>query len=205
MSRVIRSGSLEAHAKRGAVLFQVGFWLFLVLFRAGGTAFGEAPAGPAYRLGPEDVLFLSVWRDESLTREVLVRPDGKISFPLVGDVQAEGRTVEELKADLSSRLAPFIPDAPISVSVLKINSYKIYVVGKVNRPGEFLVGHDTSVMQALSLAGGLTQFASENRIKVLRRENGTERAYSFRYGEAKRGDDLEQNILLQRGDVVVVP
>lgn len=190
------------HLIRLSRLFGLGL---LFLFGAAAFAQEAAPVGSGYRLGPEDLLHISVWRDESLTREVLVRPDGKISFPLVGDFQAEGRTVEELKSDLVRRLSPFISDTPISVSVVKANSYKIYVIGKVARPGEFLVGHDTSVMQALSLAGGLTQFASENQIKVLRRENGEERAHSFRYGDAKKGKGLERNILLQRGDVVVVP
>jgi polysaccharide export outer membrane protein len=164
-----------------------------------------SPLPSDYRLGPEDVLQVSVWKDESLTREVLVRPDGMISFPLVGDIQADGRTVEELKKELVNRLAPFIPAPEISVAVLKVNSYKIYVIGKVNRPGEFLVGHATSVMQALSLAGGLTPYASENKIKVIRRGTDGEEVHPFRYGDIAKGLELEQNILLQRGDVVVVP
>jgi polysaccharide export outer membrane protein len=158
-----------------------------------------------YRLGPEDVLQISVWKDESLTREVLIRPDGMISFPLVGEVQAEGKTAEELQKDIRERLSPFIPDPTVSVAVTKVNSYKIYVVGKVNRPGEYLVGHYSNVMQALSLAGGMTPYASENGIKVLRWEQGDQRTYSFRYGDVKKGNHLEQNILLQRGDVIVVP
>jgi polysaccharide export outer membrane protein len=158
-----------------------------------------------YRLGPEDVLQISVWKDESLTREVLVRPDGMISFPLVGEVQAEGKTAEELQKDIRERLAPFIPDPTVTVAVTKVNSYKIYVVGKVNRPGEYLVGHYSNVMQALSLAGGMTPYASENGVKVLRWEQGNQRTYSFRYGDVKKGNHLEQNILLQRGDVIVVP
>jgi len=158
-----------------------------------------------YRLGPEDVLQISVWRDDSLTREVLVRPDGMITFPLIGDVQAEGRTAEELQSEIRKRLASFVADPTVSVAVLKVNSYKIYVVGKVNRPGEYLVGHYTTVIQALSLAGGMTPFASENSITVLRWELGRQRTYSFRYGDMRQGKRLEQNILLQRGDVVVVP
>ena len=158
-----------------------------------------------YRLGPEDVLQISVWKDESLTREVLVRPDGMISFPLIGEVQAEGKSAEELQKDLRERLSPFIPDPTVSVAVTKVNSYKIYVVGKVNRPGEYLVGHYSNVMQALSLAGGMTPYASENGIKVLRGEQGHQQTFSFRYGDVKKGNHLEQNILLQRGDVIVVP
>lgn len=156
-----------------------------------------------YRLGPEDVLRIAVWKDEHLTREALVRPDGMVSFPLVGDVRAEGRTVEEFRADLSQRLSRYIPEPTLSVEVVKLASYRIYVLGRVNRPGEFVVGHDTDIVQALSMAGGLTPFASENGIKVLRRATGD--AHPFRFGDVKRGKNLDQNIVLERGDVVIVP
>ena len=158
-----------------------------------------------YRLGPEDVLLISVWKDEHLTREVVVRPDGMISFPLVGDVPAEGRTVEELRLDLAKRLIKYIPAVNLTVAVIKPLSYKVYVVGRVSKPGEFLVGHYTDVLQALSLAGGLTPFAAENDIKVVRRVMGQQQTFPFRYGEVRKGIDLEQNIILQRGDVVMVP
>lgn len=193
--------SLRYRPKRS--LTSTRFWVWGVVIWG---ALGGAPAhaGPFdYRLGPEDVLRIAVWRDDSLTREALVRPDGMVSFPLVGDVRAEGRTVEELRADLVSRLSRYIPEPTLSVEVIKLTSYRIYVVGRVNRPGEFVVGHEIDVMQALSMAGGLTPFASENGIKILRRASGD--AYPFRYGDVKKGDNLGQNILLERGDVVVVP
>ncbi len=179
--------------------------LFALFLAVSARAAEVAPADPTYRLGPEDLLHVSVWKDESLTREAVVRPDGMISFPLVGDVKAEGRSVDELRAELVRRLAPYLPDPTLTVAVLKINSDKIYVLGRVNRPGEYLVGHPTDVMQALSLAGGLTPYAAENKIRVLRRENGAQRTYLFRFGEVEKGEFLEQNILLQRGDVVIVP
>ena len=160
---------------------------------------------PGYRLGAEDVLLVSVWKDEQLTREVVVRPDGMFSFPLVGDIQAEDRTVEAIRDDLVKRLTKYIPNANVSVAVTKIVSYKVYVVGRVNKPGEYLVGHYTDVLQALSLAGGLTPFAAENDIKVMRRVKGTQQSIPFRYGDLRKGKDLEQNIILQRGDVVMVP
>lgn len=160
---------------------------------------------PDFLLGPEDVLLISVWKDEHLTREVVVRPDGMVSFPLVGDVQAEDRTVEEIRLDLMTRLIKYIPNPNVSVAVIKIQSYKIYVVGRVNKPGEYVIGRYTDVLQALSLAEGLTPFASENNIKVIRREKGLQRVIPFRYGDMRNGDDLEQNIFLQRGDVVMVP
>jgi polysaccharide export outer membrane protein len=165
----------------------------------------ESPAGPDYLLGPEDVISISVWKDEHLTKEVVVRPDGMVSFPLVGDVPAAGRTVEDLRLDIAKRLTRYIPSAHVSVSLTKLLSYRIYVLGRVAKPGEFMVGHHTDVLQALSLAGGLTPFAAENDIKIMRRTNGEELVFEFRYGDAKKGKDLKQNILLQRGDVVMVP
>jgi len=160
---------------------------------------------PGYRLGAEDVMLVSVWKDEQLTREVVVRPDGMFSFPLVGDIQAEERTVEEIRADLVKRLTKYIPNPNVSVAVMKVLSYKVYVVGRVTKPGEYLIGHYTDVLQALSLAGGLTPFAAENDIKVIRRLKGQQQVFLFRYGDLRKGQGLEQNILLQRGDVVMVP
>lgn len=170
-----------------------------------GTSQETTKLDQGYQLGPEDVLLISVWKDEHLTREVVVRPDGLISFPLVGDVPAEGRTVEELRLDLAKRLIKYIPAVNITVAVLKPLSYKVYVVGRVAKSGEFLVGHYTDVLQALSLAGGLTPFAAENDIKVVRRVMGQQQTFPFRYSDVRKGIDLEQNIILQRGDVVMVP
>ena len=161
-----------------------------------------------YLLGPEDVLMISVWKDEQLTREAVIRPDGLISFPLVGDLPAAGRTVDEIRLDLAKRLARYVPNPHVSVAATKLQSYKIYVMGRVNKPGEYLIGHYTDVLQALSLAGGLTPFAAENDIKIIRRqsaEDGEQRVFFFRYGDVQKGRDLRQNILLQRGDVVMVP
>jgi polysaccharide export outer membrane protein len=160
---------------------------------------------PGYRLGAEDVMLVSVWKDEQLTREVVVRPDGIFSFPLVGDIQAEDRTVEEIRADLVHRLMKYIPNPNVSVAVMKVLSYKIYVVGRVNKPGEYVIGHYTDVRQALSLAGGLTPFAAESDVKVIRRVRGQQQVFLFRYGDVRKGHDLEQNILLRRGDSIMVP
>ena len=168
----------------------------------------SSSADPGYHLGPEDVLMISVWKDEHLTREVVVRPDGMISFPLVGDLPATGHTVEDIRQDLAKRLARYVSNPHVSVAITKLQSYKIYVMGRVNKPGEYLIGHYTDVLQALSLAGGLTPFAAENDIKIIRRHSGDEseeRIFYFRYGDIQKGRDLRQNILLQRGDVVLVP
>ncbi|CUS31396.1 polysaccharide biosynthesis/export family protein [Candidatus Nitrospira nitrificans] len=171
----------------------------------GGALAVVSQVDPGYRLGAEDTLLVSVWKDEQLTREVIVRPDGMFSFPLVGDIQAEERTVEDIRSDLVKRLTKYIPNPNVSVAVTKVISYKVYVIGRVNKPGEYVIGHYTDVLQALSLAGGLTPFAAENEIKVMRRVRGEQYAIPFRYGDVRKGRDLEQNILLLRGDVVMVP
>lgn len=158
-----------------------------------------------YLIGPEDVLHITVWKEEELDREVVVRPDGKISFPLVGNIQAAGRTTEEVQREITERLKKYIPDPVATVSVKTVSGYKIYVLGKVNNPGEFTIGRYVDVLQALTLAGGLNPYASEGGIKVLRRENGKQIALPFDYGEVEDGENLEQNILLKSGDVVVVP
>lgn len=177
------------------------------LFESSGrtSAVGEPATGSDYVLGAEDVLNISVWKDEHLTKDVVIRPDGFLSFPLVGDVQAADRTVQEVRVDIVNRLTKYIPNPQVSVTVTKVLSYRIYVLGRVNKPGEFMVGHTTDVLQALSLAGGLTPFAAENDIRVMRRVKGDQQVFVFRYGEAKKGKGLEHNMLLQRGDVVMVP
>lgn len=169
------------------------------------TITAESQVDPGYRLGPEDVMLISVWKDEQLTREVVVRPDGMFSFPLIGDILAQERTLDDIREDIVKRLMKYIPNPNVSIAVTKVMSYKIYVIGRVNKPGEYLIGHYTDVLQALSLAGGLTPFAAENDIKIMRRVRGAQESISFRYGDIRKGRNLEQNILLQRGDVVMVP
>lgn len=170
----------------------------------------QAPSVPGpdlsgYKIGPEDVIKISVWKDESLSKEALVRPDGNISFPLIGEIMASGKTVEELQKEVTQRIAPFISDPSVNVEMIKVNNYKIYVIGRVTRSGEYLVGHPPDVVQVLSMAGGLTPFASENEIKVFRRRNGKEQIFPFQFGDVKSGKHLEQNIILLPGDEVVVP
>jgi polysaccharide export outer membrane protein len=160
----------------------------------------------AYLVQPGDLLEVSVWKEEDLQRQVLVRPDGRFSFPLAGDVDATGKTVEDLRLEVTSRLQQFIPDLVVTVTVAEIRGNKIYVIGQVNNPGEFVVNPRVDVMQALSMAGGTTPFAALNDIKILRRdESGRQRAISFAYKSVEKGRSLEQNIVLNSGDVVVVP
>jgi polysaccharide export outer membrane protein len=161
--------------------------------------------GSQFYLGPEDVLEISVWKDEALTKEVVVRPDGKISFPLIGDVYAAGRTVEDLQEEIKSRIGVYVPDSPVTVVLQTINSPKVYVVGKVNRPGVYVMGRALTIMQALALAGGMTTFADEGDILIIREERGRQRFIEFDYGRVASGKDLEKNITLKPGDTVVVP
>jgi polysaccharide biosynthesis/export protein len=158
-----------------------------------------------YEVQPSDLLQVSVWRDPELTQEVLVRPDGAFSFPLAGDISAIGKTVEELRLELVERLGRYIQDLVVTVTVLEIRGNKIYVIGQVNQPGEFIVNPRVDVIQALSLAGGTTAFASPSEIFVLRRDDGQQLRLPFNFEAVLRGRDLAQNILLRTGDVVVVP
>jgi len=158
-----------------------------------------------YRIQPGDVLAVSVWKEEDLIQEIIVRPDGQITFPLVGEAKAAGNSIEDLRLLISERLKKYIPDPVVTVSVRELSGNTIYVLGKVNRPGVFPIVRNVDVMQALSLAGGTSTYAALNDIKILRRENGKVRALSFKYAEVEKGKRLEQNIVLQAGDVVVVP
>ena len=172
------------------------------------TAVAAQPEGGnavRYEVQPSDVLEVSVWREEELTKQVIVRPDGAFSFPIVGEINAVGKTVEELRLELVQALRRIIPDVVVTVSVLEIKGNKVYVIGQVNQPGEFIVNPRVDVIQALSLAGGTTAFASPSEIFVLRRDNGQQRRLPFNFEAVLRGRDLEQNILLRSGDVVVVP
>lgn len=158
-----------------------------------------------YQVQPGDLLHVSVWKEEGLDLDVLVRPDGGFSFPLAGDVQASGKTVEQLRQEITQRLMRYIPGLVVTVAVKEINGNKIYVIGQVNKAGEFVVNPRVDVMQALSIAGGMTAFASAGDIFILRRQNGRQVALPFSYNDVVRGKNLDQNILLMSGDVVVVP
>ncbi len=177
----------------------------LVLVVASLQVSAQQLSGLEYRIGPEDVLHISVWKEEDLDRKVLVRPDGGISFPLVGDIQVSGRTPLEVQDEIRSRLERYVPDAEVTVSVDKISGYTIFVLGEVQSPGQFTLGRYVDVVQALTLAGGTTPYASESKIQILRRQDGREVVYRFSFSDIKRGRSLSQNIILQSGDVVVVP
>jgi polysaccharide export outer membrane protein len=158
-----------------------------------------------YKVNPGDVINVAVWREDGLTSDVLIRPDGKFSFPLAGDIVARGKSVEQIREILTQRLSRYIPDLVVSVSVLQVTGNRVYVIGQVPRPGEIVVNPQIDVMQALSMAGGTTPFADVNAIKILRRTQQGLITIPFSYGDIEKGKRLEQNIMLKAGDVVVVP
>lgn len=165
----------------------------------------EAATAEPYRIQPGDVLIISVWKEPELQAEVTVRLDGAVSFPLAGDVPAAGGTLAALRTAIDDRLRRYIPSPVVSISVKASTGSRVYVVGKVNRPGEFLLTRPLDVMQALALAGGTSPFADLGDIRILRRIGDEQVVLRFRYGDVERGRALDGNILLQSGDTVVVP
>ena len=172
---------------------------------AGAGAAADVPVADGYKLQPGDLLQVSVWKETELQSEVLIRPDGGISFALAGDMQAAGLTTDQLRAELENRVRTLVPGAVVTVSVKMPNGNRIYVIGKVNHPGDFPLLRPIDVMQAISMAGGVTPFASTNSIRVLHREGLEQHSVRFRYGDVAKGRHLDQNILLQSGDTVIVP
>ncbi len=166
---------------------------------------GTVVTDPAYVIGPEDALEISVWKDETLKAATLVRPDGGISFPLAGDFIVAGKTAAQVREELVKRLEKFIPEPVVTVSVVRVASYRIYVLGRVNKPGDFQVGRNIDVLQALSIAGGMTPFASEDGIRIIRKVDGKTVSIPFQYSRVRKGADLSQNITLKSGDVLLVP
>lgn len=158
-----------------------------------------------YVIGPEDGLSISVWKEPELTHGVQVRPDGKISLPLLNDIQAAGLTPQQLAASITEKLKKFVSEPQVTVIVVTIMSRRIYILGEVSRPGMFSLTHGMTVLQALSGAGAFSQFADTRKIYVLRNEGGKEVKYPFNYREVIKGRHAEQNIELKPGDTIVVP
>ena len=184
--------------------------LVLFVFLVGGGTFTSSYAAEvaevsAYHLSAGDLLEVSVWGDEDLQREVIIRPDGMISFPLIGDVQAAGKSVNSLKTELEQKINKYVPDVPVTVILKTINYPRVYIVGKVEAPSAYIMEGRTTVVQALAMAGGLTTFASKNDISVLRQTTNGQRVFSFKYGDIENGESLEQNIVLESGDTIIVP
>jgi len=158
-----------------------------------------------YVIGPDDVLIIIFWREKDLSSEVTVRPDGRISIPLLQDVEAAGLTPEQLQKKLLSLAQRFVEDANITVVVKQINSRRVYITGQVARPGPYLLTSPTTVVQLISMAGGLLEYADAKNIVIVRNEKNTPVSYRFNYREMTERKNLKQNILLKPGDTVLVP
>jgi polysaccharide biosynthesis/export protein len=181
--------------------FKVICLVFVLVFVGSNLRAEEA----AYKLAPKDTLEISVWKDEALSKQLVVPPDGVVSFPLAGDITAKGLTVPELREVIKKKLSEFIPEPTVTVMLLSPASLTAYVIGKVNKPGEFPIVLDTNVLQILSTAGGFNPFAAPNKIVILRQSGEKLTRIPFDYNKVEKGESPEQNILLQRGDVVLVP
>jgi polysaccharide biosynthesis/export protein len=168
-------------------------------------SYHPAAAEEPYTIIAGDVLQITVWKEEGLDQEVLVLADGTVNFPLIGSITAQGLTPAQLQAAIKDRLSKLIPDAAVNVSVKAALGHTVSVIGQVAKPGELIMGRGLTVMQALSQAGGLTPYASESGIIILHRENGQETSTPFPYSDIANGEDLDKDIVLSPGDVVVVP
>jgi polysaccharide export outer membrane protein len=168
-----------------------------------------APAGvtppPDYVIGPEDILNIVFWREKDLSTEAMVRPDGRISVPLINDVEAAGLTPEQLRERLMSQAQRYVEDANVTVVVKAINSRRVFITGQVARPGPYPLAAPTTVLQLIAMAGGVLEYADDKNIVVMRTENGRPTNYRFNYRDVVRQKDLKQNILLKPNDTVVVP
>jgi polysaccharide export outer membrane protein len=158
-----------------------------------------------YVIGPEDLLYINVWREEALTRAVPVRADGKISLPLVDEVQAAGLTPLQLKQSLTEKLKNFIDNPNVSVVVTEANSFKVYVTGEVRTPGVYRLRSETTLLQIIPMAGGFTEWANQKKILIVRKEGGKERRITANYKKILEGEDLGSNVVLKPGDTIIVP
>lgn len=159
----------------------------------------------SYLIGCGDILQVLVWGHDELTTNNVVRPDGNISLPLIGDIQAEGLSVDDLKKEMNRRMGEYIQEPSVSVSVSEINSLKIYIIGEVRAPGEQNLISYTTVLQAIARAGGLTEFAKRNKIQIIRTQGDEKIKIKFNYNQVIKGKKLDQNIPLKPGDVILVP
>ena len=161
---------------------------------------------PGYVIGAEDVLTIVFWRDKEMSADVVVRPDGKISLPLLNDVQAAGYTPDQLRGQLELAAKKFMKDDPnASVIVKAVNSRKVHIIGNVGKAGTYPLAGDMTVLQFIALAGGLQEYADAKNITIMRKEDGQDRAFKFNYKDVVKGKKLQQNIALKPGDTVIVP
>jgi polysaccharide export outer membrane protein len=192
--------------RRFGLVLLAGMLLSLVACGSPPVYNWKAENALGYRVGAGDGLKISVWKHDELSQQVTVRPDGKFSLTLIGDIEAGGRTVDEIGADIVKRSARYFQDnPPVTVQVSEVRSYKIYVVGEVLRSGEFTPNHQVTVLHGLAMAGGFTRFASPARIIIVRQDSHGERRIPFDYDAVVNDGDLQENLVLQSGDTVIVP
>jgi polysaccharide biosynthesis/export protein len=166
----------------------------------------ERRATSAHAIGAGDILQVNVWKNEQLSQRVTVRPDGFITLPLIGDIQAGGRTVTDVGRDIAERSTKFYTEPPVvSVQMAELHSYRVYVLGEVARPGEFAPRGQVTVLQAIALAGGFTRFSAPDQIVIVRRDTHGERRIPFVYSQVVEGGDLRENLPLQTNDTIVIP
>lgn len=162
-------------------------------------------APPDYVIGVSDVLSIVFWREKDLTSDVVVRPDGKISIPLLNEVQAAGFTPEQLRHILTQSAKRFIENPVVTVVVKQVNNNQVFVTGQVTKPGPIALANSTTVLQAIALAGGLTEFSDRKNILITRIDRGGQRLFRFNYNEVIKGKNIEQNLVLKAGDTILVP
>ncbi len=171
----------------------------------GGASPAAAQALPDYKLSPGDQIEVSVWKEPELSKTVIVRPDGKFSYPLAGEITAASKTVSQVQSEITARLKQFIPEPVVTAALTVLDGNRIYVIGQVGKPGTYVMNPRLNVLQALAVAGGMTPFANADGIMVMRGIGAQQRILRFRYGDVSKGRDVEQNIQLEAGDVVIVP
>jgi len=178
--------------------------VFVLLFGVFANSSFAIDAG--YRINKGDKLRINVWQEENLQADVMVSPDGTISFPMIGVIEVAGKTIDEFQNLLREKLEEYIPGPEVNVSLLSADGNLIYVIGEVARPGPYVMSKNLDVMQALSMAGGLTPFADKNDVRILRRSaEGQSSSIPFAYSDVEDGDNLDANVLLQSGDTIIVP
>jgi polysaccharide export outer membrane protein len=163
------------------------------------------PVSESYVIGPEDVLSIHVWKEEAFSRTVPVRMDGKISLPLIDDVQAAGYTARQLKEVLTNKLKEFVENPNVSVTVAEANSFKVFISGQVRSPGVYRLRSETSLLQFIPMVGGFTDWANQKKILIIRREGGQEKRFTVNYKKIVSGKDPDSNIILKTGDTIIVP
>jgi polysaccharide export outer membrane protein len=164
-----------------------------------------APVSESYVIGPEDVLYIHVWKEEALSRTVPVRADGRISLPLLDDVEAAGLTARQLKEVLTKKLKQYVESPDVYVAVTEANSYKVYVSGQVRSPGVYRLRSETNILQIIIMAGGFTDWANQKKILIIQKEDGKEKRFTVNYKKIVKGKAPESNIILKPGDTIIVP